>query len=194
PEDIKVIVRTFSKSFKHTIIWQTFYDVELIGSNDPIIIDPGKLARRIADPMIFGDMSLIMMGSADDFLNFFVAGTAGVNAFVGDGIVNTDDNMYLEFSAPFSVNSTLQEGDNIGMILDARESIIPYLADSPDQAIQKLREKKWNDYQKIMPLVDKAHTLILKGKRTSPEFQDLAAELNKKAASFTPWLALRELI
>jgi spermidine synthase len=105
--------------------------------------------------------------------------------------VNTDDNLYLEFSAPFSFYSFYLEGENISLLLKHRESIVPYLVVPADSASQKSQKKKWSEYEKLFPLVDEVHADILKGKVSSPEFDNLTKELEKKAPSFAPWLALK---
>jgi spermidine synthase len=190
-ENITSIVKTFSQNFKYTMVWQTVYDVELIGSNSPIIIDEKELARRIAYPSISFDLQLLRMGSTDSFLSYFLMGNKGVKALTKGGIVNTDDNLYLEFSAPFSFYSFYLEGENISLLLKHRESIVPYLVVPADSASQKSQKKKWSEYEKLFPLVDEVHADILKGKVSSPEFDNLTKELEKKAPSFAPWLALK---
>jgi len=51
--------------------------------------------------------------------------------------------------------------------------------------------RKWSEYDKLFPLVDEAHTDMLKGNIFSPEFRDLIKELDRKASNFAPWMSLR---
>jgi len=194
PENIVSIVKTFSRNFKYNMIWQTVYDVELIGSNSPIIIDEKELGRRIADPAINFDLQWVMMGSADSFLSYFVMGNEGVKALTNGGIVNTDENLYLEFSAPFSFNTKFLEGVNLGLLLNYRESILPYLTVPQDPASRDRQKKTWSEYEKLFPLVDQVHVDMLKGKINSPEFKNLTSELDKIAPAFDPWLCLKGLL
>ncbi len=48
--DVKTVVRTFSSSFPHSMVWLTYYDAVLVGSNQPIRLDEDALARRIERP------------------------------------------------------------------------------------------------------------------------------------------------
>ena len=90
------------------MLWLTRYDAELVGSNDPITIDTEDLARRIAAPGVVDDLRSVDMGSADDLLAYFVMGTAGMRKFGSGGVINTDDNLHLEFSAPMSMGVPTQ--------------------------------------------------------------------------------------
>ena len=47
-DDLKCVVKTFSENFRYTMLWLTRNDAELVGSNDPIVIDEQDLERRIA--------------------------------------------------------------------------------------------------------------------------------------------------
>jgi hypothetical protein len=89
-------VRTFREHFAHTLLWLTHYDAALVGSNSPLLIDEAELARRMAAPAVGADLRKVMMGSATDLLSYFVMGTDGMARFSRDGIVNTDDRLYLE--------------------------------------------------------------------------------------------------
>ncbi|HEY6009893.1 MAG TPA: fused MFS/spermidine synthase [Nitrospirota bacterium] len=190
-ENFASVVKTFSRNFKYTMAWLTVYDVELVGSNSPIIIDEAELQKRINYPSISFDLQSVMMGSADDFLGYFVMGSEGTQAFTKGAIVNTDDNLYLEFSSPFSYDSTFLEADNMASLLKHRESIIPYLADPGDPALRQRQLKKWRAAEMALPLVDNAHTLILRNRISTPEFQDLMKTLDRESPSFAPWISIR---
>jgi spermidine synthase len=190
-ENFTSVMKTFRQHFKYTMVWLTVYDVELVGSNSPIIIDEKELEKRIEDPAISFDLQWVMMGTADDFLSYFVMGTEGAKAFTRGGIVNTDENLYLEFSAPFSYDSVFLEAENMDSLLRYRESIMPYLAVPGDPESRNRQEKKWNAYGKVFPLVDEAHTLILRNKISTPEFGNLMKELDRENPSFAPWNSLK---
>jgi spermidine synthase len=190
-ENFTSVVKTFSQHFKYTMVWLTVYDVELVGSNSPIMIDEIELKKKMEDPAISFDLQMVMMGNATDFLSYFVMGTEGTHAFTSGGIVNTDDNLYLEFSAPFSYDSTFLEADNMASLLRHRESIIPYLADPGDASLRQRQAQKWRTTEKVFPLVDEAHTLILRNKMSTPEFRDLMKTLDRENPYFAPWTSMR---
>jgi spermidine synthase len=75
PENVKSVVKTFRQHFPYTMLWLTHKDAEIVGSNAPIIIDEAELGKRISEPGIAEDLKQVMMGSAADFLSYFVMGT-----------------------------------------------------------------------------------------------------------------------
>ena len=162
-EDLKSVVKTFREHFRYTMLWLTHYDAELVGSNSPIIIDEAELEKRIAEPAIYSDLSRVMMGSATDFLSYFVMGTEGMKKFSHGGIINTDDNLYLEFSAPFSIATPSVMEANVHAIVRHRESILPYLAAPQGIAAQAEQKKRWAKHEEAVEMVGRALALFLGG-------------------------------
>ena len=131
PKDVATVVRTFQQAFTHSVLWLTQYDAELVGSNAPIVIDEERLAQRLAAPVVAADLAMVEMGSVDDFLSYFVAGTEGLRSFSSLGVVNTDHNLRLEFSAPRSVGVGRVMGDNVLALTRHRESVSDYMTPLP---------------------------------------------------------------
>jgi spermidine synthase len=184
-DNLKSVVKTFSESFKYTMAWLTQYDAELIGSNAPIIIDETQLARRLAEPAIFRDLKPVMMETATDFLSYFIMGTAGLTAFSRAGIVNTDDNLYLEFSTPVSVGKNVMQ-TNVSALARYRENLLPYLVAAKDIFIRNQQRARWTLNREAAGIDDRAHALFLGGYYDSPEFLNLLAELTNKYERFAP--------
>lgn len=108
PDDLRTVAATFARHFRHVLVWLTHNDAELVGSNDPFDLDPALLERRLeAAPLARADLASVDMGSARDALSYVLAGGDGVRAFAAGAVVNTDDNLRLEFSAPRSVGKFL---------------------------------------------------------------------------------------
>ncbi|HEY4716131.1 MAG TPA: fused MFS/spermidine synthase [bacterium] len=186
PDDLRSVTKTFTENFKYAMMWLTHNDAELVGSNSPILIDEAEIGRRIAQPEISGDLKRVMMGSADEFLSYFVMGTEGLKAFSNSGIINTDDNLYLEFSAPFSIGMAHLMEDNVNAILKHRESIVPYLRQDSDVKNKQKAEKKWKIYTEAAKAASKAQAIFLGDKIKSPELKLLMEELNNKYPWFAP--------
>jgi spermidine synthase len=108
PEDFKSIVRTFRAAFPHTTVWEPIIggDYLLIGSKgrDQFKWDDFEKAFRISS--VREDLSRIHIYSIADFLTFFVMGWEEIEAFTGEGRLHTDDNLFLEYSAPKSIYKT----------------------------------------------------------------------------------------
>jgi spermidine synthase len=194
PGDVRSVVRTFAGSFRHVMIWLTHYDAELVGSDAPLVLDEARLARRLAQPTVARDLEVVQMGTAEDFLSYFVAGTEGARAFARGGVVNTDDNLFLEFSAPESMGVGRLMGDNVAALAVARESLLPYLAPAPAAQERESQAARWERSLAAGRLYDRAHALFLWGQRSSPEFLSLAGGLERGFPGYAPYRFLRQEI
>ena len=191
-KDLQSVVKTFNKNFKYTMLFLTYNDSVIIGSNSPIRFDEADLDRRIADPAVYGDLEQVDMASAKDLLSYFAFGTEGMNAFGETGIINTDDNLYLEFSAPLSMGKGYLMRDNANIIAKYRNSIIPYLIPTADQSEQDKQIKTWDTYQDAARIYDRAHVLLLGALLYTPEYQSLLDKLDKDYPWYAPGKFLRK--
>jgi len=201
-------VKTFGESFKHTLLWVTHWDSVIIGANAPIVLDLGELERRISVPAVKADLESVFMGTARDFLSYFAMGTRNMRQFGEDGIINTDDNLYLEFSAPMSMGISLT-GTNAATFARYRESIVPYLhlanplpgkkngAPREDRTAewlemdQWLELDQWIELDKAGRLYDRAHALLLAEKLEDPELPAYMILLGKNYPDYAPGRFLR---
>jgi spermidine synthase len=166
-EDLRSVVRTFSNNFRHVMLWLTHYDAEILGSNDPIVLEPQAIERRIANSRIREDLEAVFMGSAGELLDYFVAGTAGLRDFSRNGVLNTDDNLWLEFHAPMSRMLSRLPGDNVVALTRHRESL-----HGADLAAARR--------------YDRAHALFLWGRAGSEEFAEVFGELGERFPDYGP--------
>jgi len=186
PADVATVVRTFQEAFEYTALWLTQYDAELVGSNSPILIDEERLAQRVAVPAVATDLAMVDMGSAEDFLSFFVAGTRGLREFASLGIVNTDDNLRLEFSAPRSIGVASVMGDNVRALTRHRENVADYLAPLGDPERQAARHARWDRILWAARVYDEAHAQFLWGRASSREFLTAARALETSFPEYAP--------
>lgn len=184
-DDLKCVVRTFAGSFKYSMLWLTRNDAELVGSNDPIVIDEAELDRRIAAPGVAGDLMSVNMGSAEDLLSYFVMGTEGLKAFAGDGLVNTDDNLRLEFSAPLSVGVPLM-GRNARALYPFREPVLPYLLPASTPSARAGQVRRWERNFEAGRSYAEAHVLFLRGGYERAEFREIVRELDRSHGAYAP--------
>jgi spermidine synthase len=193
-ENLKSVVKTLSEIFPYIMVWLTHNDAELIGSNSPIVIDEEKLEQRIKVPEVQQDLDPVKMGLAEDFLSYFVMGNEGVKAYSMGGRINTDDNLYLEFSAPHSMGKMSLMGSNVDNLVKYRESIIPYMVTPADEADRERQKITWGKNMKAAILDDQAHVLNLAGRFDTPEYQKLMIELDTHYPTYAPWRFLRNEI
>ncbi len=191
-ENLKSVVRTIRENFTYSMIWVTHYDAEIIASNSPIIIDEKELARRISAESVTGDLRQIKMGSAEDFLSYFVMGSEGVKDYSNGGRINTDDNLYLEFSAPRSIGLEYLREANLSDILKYREKILPYLKNETHEEAKKKQRVRWEANHQAALLEDRAHVLDMTGKQMTYQFTEIATELENRYPRYAPWRFIRE--
>lgn len=141
-------------------------------------------AKRLDD--LIKDLRSVEMGTAVEFLSYFVMGTKGLRAFSRDGIVNTDDNLYLEFSAPKSVGVGSVMGANVWGLARYRESIVPYLSPAKEEKARKDQKRRWDRRMEAARVYDRAHSLFLEGRYKTEEFGVLLAGLEKKFPEYAP--------
>jgi len=186
PRDLRSIVRTFREQFRYTLLWLTHYDAELLGSNDPLVVDEAELARRMAAPAVAADLQRVMMGSATDLLSYFVMGAAGMARLGRGGIVNTDDRLYLEFSAPLSIATPSVMEANVRVLAVERESLLPYLVPAAEPRAREEQRRRWERELEAGRLADPALALFLGGKAGRPEFGRALAELGRRYPAYAP--------
>lgn len=185
-DNLRSVVRTFRENFKYTMIWLTQYDIELVGSNTPIILDEAELARRMAIPEVAGDLTSVKMGNATDFLSYFLMGSEGARRYSQGAAINTDDNVYLEFSAPLSVGNTGLVAENIAALSAHRESILPYLVKPGSLREQQLQAAAWNERERAAQLKDRLHAVYY---RMDKEFDyiTLMRQLRRQYPDYAPY-------
>ena len=105
-EDLKVIMRTFAEAFEHIMVFSGDINSELpalmlMGSPDPIKIDPGKMMTAMERPLVKEDM----IESTDplSFLSFYVTDRSGVLDFTKGSLINTDNRPVIEYNAPKNI-------------------------------------------------------------------------------------------
>ncbi|MBI5664595.1 MAG: fused MFS/spermidine synthase [Nitrospirae bacterium] len=184
-ENLRSVVKTFNENFTYTMMWLNHNDATLVGSNSPILLDETELERRISAPGVSEDLSRMMMYPAREFLSYFILGPEGMKAFGKGGTINTDDNLYLEFSAPLSIGKFYLMEENADSISRSRESIVPYLAPAKNDIARQEQMTYWQACDRAAMVYDPAHALSLGGKFDTPEFSRLLNELDKNY----PWYA-----
>jgi spermidine synthase len=183
--DVKTVVRTFAESFEHVMVWLTYYDAVLVGSNAPMVIDEAALARRMAVPAIRDDLAPVQMGTAEDLLQFFLMGTSGTRAFGRGGDLNTDDNLVLEFSAPRWQGVGGLEARNVLALAEARESLGPYALRPRGDGDARDADDRWRGQLELGRTFDRVHARFLVD-RSSPEIRGMLAALRARAPGYAP--------
>jgi spermidine synthase len=139
-EDIRGILKSIQAVFPHLQVWYENFEPHentiVIASQEPLAIDPGFLARRLAEPKVAVDLADVGITSTNQLLDFFMLGDYAVADFSRTGRLNTDDHPRLEFLAPRTLRRKQSLIQNFAALCQAREPITPYLvnADAEERA------------------------------------------------------------
>ncbi len=85
--------------FPHMSLWYTGSYVVAVGGLSPLTFDLDVLGQRMAHKEIRQDLESVGIDSPESLLVLHLLDEDGIDAFVGDGPINTDDRAYLEHSA-----------------------------------------------------------------------------------------------
>ena len=144
-DNLRSVVRSFSENFPQNTLWQTAYDAVLIGSKQPITVDLEDWQRRLAQPKVARQLTRIGIADPMSLLAEFTLDQDGVTDYANGARLNTDDNLYLEFSSPYAI-ATANVADNVRLIDSLRSSFDTVvddwspLYDTPEQAQQNVNK------------------------------------------------------
>ena len=101
PEDLRMIIRTFSEVYPNISLWTSYYpDLMLIGSNEPLTLDMKNFERAFKIPTVREDLEPNGIRSPMGFLSNAWLFDPALRLLAQDAKINSDNHPYLEFSAP----------------------------------------------------------------------------------------------
>ena len=105
PEDLRMVVRSFRTAFPHSTLWYTTPgDNFLLGAPGPLVIPLDRIqAQYQASAALREDFARVGLHAPVGLLADYFLGTGDLARYAGHGPLNTDDTLWLEFSAPRSL-------------------------------------------------------------------------------------------
>lgn len=101
---IKALFRTFAAVFPHVVVFAAdplSSDTVMIGSFEPISIDLERIEKLWSDPRVRNAMGVAAVREPQEMIGRIIfASRSEVMKWTAGGRVNTDDNAFIEFSAP----------------------------------------------------------------------------------------------
>ncbi len=129
-ENLKLTVRTFLSVFPHTYLANTIpnSDILLLGSLQPITLDPEKVKRRMAFKAIQQDLAdpRLKIRNIYDLLALVTMGAAAVKSFAGSGPIHTDDLPILAYRTPLELYLATNKS-NMDQIYQYAQANSPFL-------------------------------------------------------------------
>jgi spermidine synthase len=104
PENLKMVLSTFSSVFPESSIWQSSRaDIMLIGYKGPAKgLDYGLISKKLKGPAAWDLKAYLNISDPMDLFSYYIVGHEGIRALSENAGLNTDDRPFLEFNAPLS--------------------------------------------------------------------------------------------
>ena len=161
-ENVKSIMASFSQNFVSISIWRTYADIVLVGTNGPMNISMEKLTERLAEPAVKRQLDWVNLGEPMKFMARLVLENEGVRIFNEGAHINTDDNLYLEFSSPLAMGEMCDLNSICGMKswypprIQMIDTWLPFADSNPEarDILLKLKKEqgpKWMSIPKAEP-------------------------------------------
>ena len=94
----RMTARTFLEAFPHVMLWlPSVRDAVLIGSGDPLRLDPQRLKTAYADPRTRASLERAFFETPASLLSTFLLDRAKIEEWAGDAPVITDEHPLMEF-------------------------------------------------------------------------------------------------
>ncbi len=159
-DTLRATLRTFSKSFEWTYVFQLGQsDYCLVGAAEPLWVDTLALERRLSEEAVREDLARVAVTSPADLMATFLLGPEEIKEFVAEGPINTDDNLYLELQAPKDYWLYDVSQQNLQALLGISPAEYPHLlyAGGNEQRQKWLLDlAKWRLARRHYPVVVKA--------------------------------------
>lgn len=125
PDDLRMIVKTFTLAFKETSLWTSYYpDLMLIGSNDSAPVDFSRIQEAFKIPEVTKDLGPHGIAVPEGLFSSFWLSDKDLRRLASGAKTNSDNYPYLEFSAPHHLyQDTLR--DNFVMLSAFRKDTLP---------------------------------------------------------------------
>jgi spermidine synthase len=131
--DLRSILTTFGDIYPYVLVYTTiqYNDLVLIGSDSPLQPTEDAARRLLNRPAVASELNRVSIGSTAELVSLFLMNRADIVA-MSDGVpINTDDNMYIEYSTSKKLHQE-SRSDNFALLLEHARLPEPAF-DEPDQ-------------------------------------------------------------
>jgi spermidine synthase len=105
-ENFRSVAASFVSVFPESTLWQTSHDGVLVGAMGRLEMTLDDVGRRIAVPRVAAQLASIGLGDPLSFVAELALDRDATPKWAASAPINTDDNLYLEFSSPLEIGST----------------------------------------------------------------------------------------
>jgi len=128
-DDYKTVLRTFQQVFEHASLWRTNNFAIMVGTVGQLSLDVAAIDERLRRERVSESLAAADLGSTLDVLSCFFMDETSLDAYVGEGAVNTDDHPHLSFAGKrgFRARTSKVIGDMGEHLKDHPTNITPYI-------------------------------------------------------------------
>ena len=185
-EMVRVITRTFLHVFPGARAYIAHFNVDtpmigLVAAPDGLEYDAAWYERRVTDPGLVRALEEVALGTGLTLFGTLLAGPDDLEAFAGEGPLNTDDRPIVVFEAPrFTYRKDEPKWGRTPALLDAfNPAADDLLGPAPDDDPDLAFRVKLDNYLRARDLYLRSHILFNEGHQN----EGLAALLQSAAAS-----------
>ncbi len=121
-DDLRSIVATFASVFPDGSAWLVAEsDLLLVGATGPIVALDDGISAAWSRPGVATDLAEAAVRDPFSVLSLYVAGGGELQNYAGDALVQTDDRLLLEYSAPRTIYGFFQRA-NVERLRDVERS------------------------------------------------------------------------
>lgn len=182
-EDLRSLLGTFSDVYPHVAVYGTIEDADLVlvGSDEPLEVTRERAEELwYSTPAMRKELQRVEVDQPLELVTLFLFDRDAAQQ-IGDGIErNTDDNMRIEYSAPYNLHRSTHE-QNTAMLIPKMQ--VPAAMTDP----YDLEELAWvyrerDDYLRAIKAMIKAIEALPQADPQRPEWVQLAREWRAEAA------------
>jgi spermidine synthase len=100
PDVVRSLVTTFLDVFPHYCAWFINADLFLIGSNEPLVLDPEAARQRLNHPELQPALAKVGFHDIEELYGCFIMDEPALRAYASGGDIMRDDRPWAEFIAP----------------------------------------------------------------------------------------------
>lgn len=113
-DSLRSVLGTFHETFPYLLVFRVEgawrgKDLLLIGSKTPLTLD--RIKERISDPRIAAELARVNINSEAEVRAWYVCDETKLAPAVAGAVINTDDNMHIETTAPREAFLPLMEAN-----------------------------------------------------------------------------------
>jgi spermidine synthase len=102
-DSLRSVLRTFHETFPYVLVFRVQgawkgKDLLLVGSRNPLTLD--RIKERIGEPRIAAELARVNIKSEADVSAWYICDEKQFAPAVAGAVINTDDNMHIETTAP----------------------------------------------------------------------------------------------